>query len=126
MQIEYGVLKRYYSNRELLCVSQDSEVDMQARIDAAGILINIILYRAAFLSSTSDRVGICCTCQKQCNTKRCRCIKNNMKCSTHCHKILNLACGNFAPIATRDEISLVDRTAVAGPVSGMSNFHLAY
>jgi hypothetical protein len=40
-----------------------------------GPSIEIALSKAAKEASTSDRVAISCKCKKKCNTKCCRCFK---------------------------------------------------
>lgn len=41
-------------------------------------------------------------------TGECRCLKNKVKCSVHCHAT-EFDCGNLRNLGTRTEIALVDR-----------------
>ena len=68
----------------------------------------VTLSLAAREGSTSARVGISCQCKGLCNTKRCRCFKEDKKCSAHCHRD-DRGCGNLSSLDIRTEIALVDR-----------------
>ena len=68
----------------------------------------VTLALAAREASTSIRIGISCQCKGLCNTKRCRCYKEDKKCSVHCHRDEH-ECGNLSGLAVRTEIALVDR-----------------
>ena len=44
------------------------------------------LHEAASLQSPWNHfIRNACHCTKGCTTKRCKCIQNEIKCSTHCH-----------------------------------------
>ena len=71
----------------------------------------ITLYAAAALASTSQHIGVSCNCRIKC-IGRCRCIRNKVKCSIHCHTTPDHECGNLAPLTTRTKMTLVDHTAI--------------
>jgi Integrase zinc binding domain len=68
----------------------------------------VALSLAAREGSTSARVGISCQCKGSCNTKRCRCFKEDKKCSVHCHRDEH-DCGNLSSLVIRTEMALIDR-----------------
>jgi hypothetical protein len=68
----------------------------------------ITLALAAREASTSSRVGVSCQCKGDCNSRRCRCYKENKGCSIHCHRDEH-DCGNLSGLISRTEIALVDR-----------------
>ena len=39
----------------------------------------------AHATSQAHKVGVSCNCKKGCGTRRCRCHKNDLKCSIYCH-----------------------------------------
>jgi hypothetical protein len=59
----------------------------------------------ADLESQSDRVIISCNCKGDCSTKRCRCFKEDLRCSVHCH-IDDHNCGNLSDLTVRTEMAL--------------------
>lgn len=67
----------------------------------------ITLHAAAEKQSTSDRVSISCNCKNKCQG-RCRCLKNQVKCSVYCHAD-DHDCGNLSTLDTRTEIALLPR-----------------
>ena len=65
----------------------------------------IPLSKAAKLNSSGERVTISCQCKGQCSTNRCRCFKNNLRCSVHCHREVH-DCGFLKPLTERTEANL--------------------
>ena len=64
--------------------------------------------KAALEESTSDRVVVSCKCKGLCNTRRCRCFKEQQKCSVHCHTSNDdYDCGFLASLALRTEKGIV-------------------
>lgn len=75
----------------------------------------IALSRAALEESTSDRVVISCKCKGLCNSRRCRCFKEQKKCSVHCHGgDDDHDCGFLASLELRTEKALVSRAKATG------------
>ena len=68
----------------------------------------ITLAHEASQASTSNKVGASCNCKKGCGTWRCRCYKNDLKCSIYCHNT-DYDCGNLKPLTERTEVSLMPR-----------------
>ena len=99
-----GIIKRLIPTKELGVVAialwSDNNIPKTTKEVTLGL--------AAREASTSARVGISCQCKGPCNTKRCKCYKENKQCSVHCHRDDN-ECGNLSGLVTRTEIALVDR-----------------
>ena len=68
----------------------------------------IALAHAASQESTSSKVGVTCNCKKGCRTRRCRCYKNDLKCSIYCHNT-DYDCSSLEPLTERTEIPLSPR-----------------
>jgi hypothetical protein len=73
--------------------------------------ITLSLHAAAARVSTSERITISCNCKGPQCSGRCRCIKNKVKCSVHCHAT-EFDCGNLSNLQTRTEIALVQHSPV--------------
>ena len=58
------------------------------------------------------QAGVLCNCKKACDMRRCRCFKNDSKCSVYCHKSDEHNCGNLKPLSERTEISLLPRESL--------------
>lgn len=71
----------------------------------------ITLHRAATLASNVTEVLLFCSCQNasSCQTKRCKCFKNNAKCTDFCHRSVNLECGNLASTTERTKRVFISR-----------------
>jgi hypothetical protein len=70
----------------------------------------ISLSKAALENSTSVRVVISCKCKGQCASKRCRCVKEGVKCSVYCHGAdTDHDCGNLASLIVHTEVALKAR-----------------
>jgi hypothetical protein len=99
-----GIIKRLIPTKELGVVA----TALWSDINIPKTTKEVTLGLAAREASTSARVGISCQCKGPCNTKRCKCYKENKQCSVHCHRDDN-ECGNLSGLVTRTEIALVDR-----------------
>lgn len=80
--------------------------------------LQITLHAAAAAESTSNRVCISCNCKAAC-TGHCRCKKNQVQCSIHCHSAEH-DCRNLSPLAIRTEIALVAQSRPV-PVAARRN-----
>jgi len=88
----------------------------------------LTLADAARQASTTTRISVSCTCKKSCSNRRCRCFKNDLKCSIYCHTKVSTDhdCGNLSALAERTQVGLLENIPidpelldeVAGPVSG--------
>jgi hypothetical protein len=89
--------------------------------DSASPSDSIFLHAAAAKMSTSTRVGVFCNCKPSKCSGRCRCVKNNVKCSVRCH-FSEFDCGNLSSLLHRTEIALpvvaISLGTSAGTVSG--------
>jgi len=70
----------------------------------------LILANAARQASTTTRVCVSCTCKKSCSNRRCRCFKNDLKCSIYCHTKVSTDhdCGNLSALAERTQVGLLE------------------
>jgi hypothetical protein len=104
LQTEYGVIEQLLPTKELERVPL-----------SMGIVVNrpstkVALSKVALEASTSDRVVVSCKCKGLCNTRRCRCFKEQKNCSIHCHGgDDDHDCGFLASMALRTEKALVSR-----------------
>jgi hypothetical protein len=104
LQTQYGVIERLLPTKELERVPL-----------SMGIVVNrpstkIALSKAALEASTSDQAVVSCKCRGLCNKKRCRCFKEQKKCTIHCHGgDEDHDCGFLASLALRTEKAIVTR-----------------
>ena len=69
----------------------------------------ITLRAAAALRSPVSQLPVKCGCKSKCNTRRCNCVKAQVKCTQYCH-FGHLDCGNLPlTIAEQTEVSIVPR-----------------
>ena len=104
----YGLLKGLHPASALAAVSTAIQKSQGNYISINKAGNEITLAHAASQASTSNKVGVSCNCKKGCGTRRCRCYKNDLKCSMYCHNT-DYDCGNLKPFAERTEISLLPR-----------------
>jgi len=109
---KHGILQNCYPTKELLRIPEQARESVDAQIPplahaTTGIAKPISLHAASAKESHSTRIGISCNCKDKC-TGRCRCKKNQVQCSVHCHSDEH-NCGNLAPLRTRTELALVER-----------------
>jgi len=106
LQTAYGLLKNHYPVNALLRVPEAAGINIS--IPTTLISTEITLHAAAGMVSTSDRIGISCNCKGPRCSGRCRCIRNKVQCSVHCHSH-EFDCGNLSPLTTRTELALIER-----------------
>ena len=104
----YGLLKGLHPTSALAAVSTAIQKSQRSSISINKTGNEITLAHAASQASTSNKVGVSCNCKKGCGTRRCRCYKNDLKCSIYCHNT-DYDCKNLKPLAERTEISLMPR-----------------
>jgi primase-polymerase (primpol)-like protein len=85
--------------------------DVENMIPRKEMNITLSLHAAAAKVSTSERITISCNCKGPQCSGRCRCIKNKVKCSVHCHAT-EFDCENLSNLQTRTEIALVQHSPV--------------
>jgi len=88
----------------------------------------LTLVNTARQASTTTLVSVSCTCKKSCSNRRCRCFKDDLKCSIYCHTKVSTDhdCGNLSALAERTQVGLFEDIPidpelfdeVAGPASG--------
>jgi len=98
------LLPCYYSNR----VPPEACLDAAANIPETELPNIITLHAASAKMSTSERISVSCNCRPPRCTGKCRCLKNKVKCSVHCHAT-EFDCHNLSELAIRTEVALVDR-----------------
>jgi hypothetical protein len=91
-----GTIKRLIPTKELGVIDKALWPDI---VIPEGVK-EVTLGLAAREASTSARVGISCQCKGPCNTKRCKCYKEDKRCSVHCHRDEN-ECGNLSGLTIR-------------------------
>ena len=104
---QYGILIGLYPTKALQRASPMLEHEFPPlNMEDIEHQKTITLANAARQASTSVRISVSCTCKLRC-TGRCRCIKNNLKCSIYCHTNHTLPedhdCGNLSTLATRTQ-----------------------
>ncbi|KFZ16269.1 hypothetical protein V501_02291 [Pseudogymnoascus sp. VKM F-4519 (FW-2642)] len=99
-----GIIKRLIPTKQLGAVVRSLWADTVIPDSEQ----EVTLGQAARDASTSSRVGVSCQCKGSCDTKRCRCYKENKQCSVHCHRD-DHDCGNLSGLATRTELALVEK-----------------
>lgn len=102
LRCRHGILDRNFPTKNLERVP-----DTVAKgLDIPFLRKKISLAMAAEAESTSDRVRVSCQCTGQCSTRRCRCYKEDLRCSVHCHMDEQHVCENLSTLLERTEISL--------------------
>ena len=104
----YGLLKGLHPTSALAAVSTAIQKSQGSSISINKAGNEIALAHVASQASTSNKVGVSCNCKKGCGTRRCRCYKNDLKCSVYCHNT-DYDCKNLKPLAERTEISFMPR-----------------
>ena len=104
----YGLLKGLHPTSALVAVSTAIQQSQGKSISINKTGNEITIAHAASRASTSNKVGVSCNCKKECGTQRCKCCKNDPKCSIYCHST-DYDCGNLKPLTERTEISLMPR-----------------
>ena len=92
----YGLLKGLHPTSALAAVSTAIQHSQGNSISINKTGNEIALAHAASQASTSNKVGVSCNCKKGCGTRRCRCYKNDLKCSIYCHNT-DYDCKNLKP-----------------------------
>jgi len=64
---------------------------------------------------------VSCNCKKACDMRRCRCFKNDSKCSVYCHKSVEHNFGNLKLLSERTETSLLPRESLQDADSDSSD-----
>ena len=120
LRTQYGIISRLYHTNVLLRVPATAHDSIKSTIDFETNRNKFLtLGAAAALNSTADRVQIKCKCATNCDTKRCKCYKNEQRCTVYCHVDDDHPCINFAPLGERTQASLVQRPT-AGAAVGLS------
>ena len=107
LRCEYGLLQRLWSTSALAGVTAAIQQHQGDVISLSQSGNEITLAQAAANASTSNRAGVSCNCKKTCDTRRCRCFKNELRCSVYCHKDDDHDCGNLKPLSEHTELSLI-------------------
>ena len=80
----YGLLKGLHPTSALAAASTAIQQSQGNYISINKTGNGITLAHAASQASASSKVGVSCNCKKGCGTRRCRCYKNDLKCSIYC------------------------------------------
>ena len=107
IQTKFGIIDRFFPTSQLAPVPRS----VADGIEIGNIRKELTLSQAAHLNSSGERVIISCQCRGNCVSKRCRCFKNEVKCSVHCHQE-EYDCGWMKPLTERTEHNLIDNDAL--------------
>jgi len=107
LHCEYGLLQRLWSTSALAGVTAAIQQHQGDVISLSQSGNEITLAQAAANASTSNRAGVSCNCKKTCDQRRCRCFKNELRCSVYSHKDDDHDCANLKPLSERTEQSLI-------------------
>ena len=102
----HGLLKGLHPTSALAAVSTAVQQSQGNPISINKTGNEITLAHAASQASTSNKVGVSRNCKTGCGTRRCRCYRNDLKCSIYCHNT-ECDCSNLKPPTERTEISLL-------------------
>ena len=105
IQTKWGVLDRKVVTRHLQRVPRS----VADGLDVNGPRKLVSMKFIAENASSSDRVIISCKCKNKCGTKRCRCFKEGVKCSVHCHDSAEHDCGFLASLSYRTELAIKEK-----------------
>ena len=109
IQTRFGILDRLYPTGELNAVPLVDQKHYKADLLAAPFK-SISLHAVVGKIATSNKVAVSCNCKKSCTTQsRCKCQKNNVKCSQYCHNACQ-DCGNIGPIHEGTEVIVRSRS----------------
>lgn len=104
IQTEWGIIDRGIPTKELI---RPPQAVADLIVTTSWPNNKLALSAIALKASTSDRVIISCKCKGLCNTKRCRCFKENQRCSVYCHFSAEHDCGFLASLDLRTEKALI-------------------
>jgi hypothetical protein len=99
-----GIIKRLIPTKELGIVATALWSDINIPKTTKEVTLGLVAREA----SISARVGISYQYKGPCNTKRCKCYKENKQYSIYCYRDDN-KCRNLSGLVTCTEIALVDR-----------------
>ena len=111
LQTQFGCLNRQYPTSELNAVPEGSE-EIGTTLDNAP-KTEITLHAAARKNSRSDKRSVSCKCKGKCGTRKCICLKEQVKCTQYCHKADRGKCLNLATIQGGTEAAKVRDTEVS-------------
>lgn len=92
LRCEWGTLDRLFPTKDLDRVEESIAAGISFE---SPVTSELTLHDTAARASTNTQVRISCQCQSECKTRRCRCIKEQKKCSIHCHGDEH-DCGNLS------------------------------
>lgn len=112
----HGIIDRHFPAGELNPLPNEDKVLYEKMLEGAP-RTRLTLHEAAAKESTSTRVPTSCNCKKECKTKRCLCIKRDVKCTQYCHDG-GRNCGNQGTIREGTEEAIVVRDRGSGGSKG--------
>jgi hypothetical protein len=104
VQTKWGIIDRSFATSQLGSLPNS----VAEAIEIGNIQTPITLSKAAKENSSGERVVVSCQCTGACNTNRCRCFKNQVRCSVHCHREEH-DCGFLKELIDRTERNLVKK-----------------
>lgn len=96
LRSRHGIIDRNMRIKDLERVP----AEVASTIEIPLSLKKISLKKAAELESTSTRVLVSCQCKGNCASRRCRCVKEELRCTKHYHRE-DVDCGNLTGARTK-------------------------
>ena len=97
IQTPHGILKNPFPTNQLLKLPDSIAVDIPPNATN-----EISLRHAHDMEALADAAQIHCNCKKGCNSRRCKCIKHDQRCSVSCHDE-DHDCGNLSLLPARTQ-----------------------
>ncbi|CAF1659196.1 unnamed protein product, partial [Didymodactylos carnosus] len=86
----FGIIDAWWSFDDVIFLSSVPNDLVTLKLND---LDEITLITASRLYVRGNANGMVCSCKSGCKSKHCKCVRNNVKCSTKCHKA-NICCQN--------------------------------
>lgn len=107
LRIEYEILQNHYLINKLnLIFAKLLKLIIQRLTELKSRILTIFFTAATVLKFLFIKLFVKCECKNKCDTKRCNCIKNNVKCIQYCHSEHSKCNNLFESIAKQTEILL--------------------
>lgn len=109
LKCKNGILTQLYNTGELNIIIDASP---WAQSIEEGPEEEISLTRASRLDNSGYLQEVFCNCKGPCNTKKCHCKRQALKCTQYCHGSNPRACKNLDTVANSTQIGLVEKEPI--------------
>ena len=108
---EHGIIDRLYPGGELNKLPETIQLSerLQNWRTSHQSAATVTLHSVAQKISTAEFVAVKCGCKRGCDNDRCRCIREKVGCTVHCHS--GSECSNLCGLKTHTELALKRRIA---------------